>query len=210
MDRITGGHLLVRALKARGINRVYSIPGAPLFPFYEGCLEEGMEIIVGRHEEAVVHTAEGWSRATGEPSVVLLAPVTPRRALQVRLGEALEGAHRVFAALDQLEARLAENRFLFPGGRPVEADWRLFCSLIRFDAVYHGHFKCNLRRILDYRHLHGYMLDLYQQPGIAETVNLAHIQRHYYYTHDDINPTRIIPIGPLQDLHAPPGRAHLG
>jgi acetolactate synthase I/II/III large subunit len=74
LDKITGGHLLVRALKARGINRVYSIPGAPLFPFYEGSLEEGIEIIVGRHEEAVVHTAEGWSRATGEPSVVLLAP----------------------------------------------------------------------------------------------------------------------------------------
>jgi len=74
VDKITGGHLLVRALKSRGINRVYSLPGAPLFPFYEGCLEEGIEIIVGRHEEALVHTAEGWSRTSGKPSVVLLAP----------------------------------------------------------------------------------------------------------------------------------------
>src|SRR5947209_11239129 len=74
MDTITGGHLLVRAIKAQGIDRVYSIPGAPLFPFYEGCLDEKIEIIVGRHEEALVHTAEGWSRTTGKPSVVLLSP----------------------------------------------------------------------------------------------------------------------------------------
>lgn len=108
---------------------------------------------------------------------------------------------RVFAALDELEARLAGRRYLF-GARIVEADWRLFCTLIRFDAVYHGHFKCNLRRIVDYPALHGYLLDLYQQPGIAETVNMDHIKRHYYYTHNDINPTRIVPLGPVQDLCA--------
>lgn len=118
-------------------------------------------------------------------------------------------AHRVFTALDALEERLRASRYLFPGGRVVEADWRLFCTLIRFDPVYHGHFKCNVRRILDYPALHGYLLDLYQQPGIAETVNLDHIKRHYYYTHDDINPTRIVPIGPEQDLLAPPGREDL-
>jgi putative glutathione S-transferase len=114
----------------------------------------------------------------------------------------------LFAALDQLEARLATRRYLF-GSRIVEADWRLFCTLIRFDAVYHGHFKCNVRRILDYPNLQGYLLDLYQQPGIAGTVNLDHIKRHYYITHDDINPTRIVPIGPALDLTRPHGRERL-
>ena len=112
---------------------------------------------------------------------------------------------KVFAALDELEKRLGNRRYLF-GNEIVEADWRLFCTLIRFDAVYHGHFKCNVRRIVDYPNLHGYMLDLYQQPGIELTVNMDHIKRHYYVTHDDINPTRIVPIGPAQELHAPHGR----
>jgi len=105
----------------------------------------------------------------------------------------------LFAALDELEARLAARRYLF-GDRIVEADWRLFCTLVRFDSVYHGHFKCNVRRIVDYPNLQGYLMDLYQQPGIAPTVNFDHIKRHYYFTHDDINPTRIVPIGPAQDL----------
>jgi putative glutathione S-transferase len=114
-------------------------------------------------------------------------------------------AHELFDALADLESRLGQQRYLF-GNRIVEADWRLFCTLIRFDAVYHGHFKCNVRRILDYPHLQGYLLDLYQQPGIAATVNFDHIKRHYYMTHDDINPTRIVPIGPAMDLTKPHGR----
>jgi putative glutathione S-transferase len=115
----------------------------------------------------------------------------------------------LFAALDELEARLAARRYLF-GHRIVETDWRLFCTLVRFDAVYHGHFKCNVRRILDYPNLQGYLMDLYQQPGIADTVNFDHIKRHYYFTHDEINPTRIVPIGPALDLTQPHGREHLG
>jgi putative glutathione S-transferase len=115
----------------------------------------------------------------------------------------------LFDALDRLEARLARRRYLF-GARIVEADWRLFCTLVRFDAVYHGHFKCNVRRILDYPNLQGYLTDLYQQPGIAETVNFDHIKRHYYITHDDINPTRIVPIGPALDLNRPHGREVIG
>jgi putative glutathione S-transferase len=115
---------------------------------------------------------------------------------------------RVFEALDELEPRLSKNRYLF-ANRVVEADWRLFCTLVRFDAVYHGHFKCNLRRIIDYPNLQGYLMDLYQQPGIAETVNLDHIKRHYYMTHTAINPTRIVPIGPLLDLTKPHGRERL-
>jgi putative glutathione S-transferase len=111
--------------------------------------------------------------------------------------------------LDELEKRLENSRYLF-GDRIVEADWRLFCTLIRFDAVYHGHFKCNLRRIVDYKNLQGYLMDLYQQPWIAQTVNFDHIKRHYYMTHDDINPTRIVPIGPDLGLSAPHGRERLG
>ena len=106
---------------------------------------------------------------------------------------------KLFEALDQLEARLAEGRYLFDN-RIVEADWRLFCTLVRFDVVYHGHFKCNIRRIIDYPNLQGYLVDLYQQPGIAETVNFDHIKRHYYMTHTEINPTRIVPLGPALDL----------
>ncbi len=117
-------------------------------------------------------------------------------------------ARRLFEALDELDRRLAARRFLF-GSTFVETDWRLFVTLVRFDAVYHGHFKCNLRRIVDYPNLSGYLRDLYQTPGIADTVNFDHIKRHYYVTHDSINPTRIVPIGPLQDLSAPHDRLRL-
>ena len=123
--------------------------------------------------------------------------------------ESYETACRsLFAALDEMESRLATRRYLF-GKQIVETDWRLFCTLVRFDSVYHGHFICNIRRIIDYPNLQGYLMDLYQQPGIAATVNFDHIKRHYYYTHDDINPTRIVPIGPALDLTLPHGRARL-
>ena len=115
---------------------------------------------------------------------------------------------KLFEALDQLEERLSKSRFLFDN-RIVESDWRFFCTLVRFDVVYHGHFKCNLRRIIDYPNLQGYLMDLYQQPGIADTVNFDHIKRHYYMTHTEINPTRIVPIGPALDLGKPHNRERL-
>jgi len=118
-------------------------------------------------------------------------------------------SRKLFEALDQLEERLSKSRFLVDN-RIVESDWRFFCTLVRFDVVYHGHFKCNLRRIIDYRNLQGYLMDLYQQPGIADTVNFDHIKRHYYMTHTQINPTRIVPIGPLLDLGKPHNRERLG
>ncbi len=123
--------------------------------------------------------------------------------------DAYERAARgVFATLDELDDRLGSRRYLF-GDVPVETDWRTFVTLVRFDAVYVGHFKCNLRRIADYPNLSGYLRDLYQLPGIAATVNLDHIKRHYYATHDDINPTRVVPIGPALDLDAPHDRARV-
>lgn len=114
----------------------------------------------------------------------------------------------LFATLDTLEQRLASRRFLF-GSETVESDWRLFCTLVRFDSVYHGHFKCNIRRIVDYPHLQAYLQDLYQTPGIAHTVNFDHIKRHYYATHTEINPTRIVPLGPELHLSAPHGRERM-
>ncbi|MBZ1391743.1 glutathione S-transferase family protein [Psychrobacter pacificensis] len=110
-----------------------------------------------------------------------------------------EAVIELFAALDTLEARLADKRYL-TGSTITEADWRLFTTLVRFDAVYVGHFKCNLRRIIDYPNLWGYLRDLYQVPGIAETVNMEHLKQHYYTSHANINPTRIIPIGPAIDF----------
>ena len=115
---------------------------------------------------------------------------------------------KLFDALDEMEKRLSKSRYLF-GNRIVEADWRLFCTLIRFDVVYHGHFKCNLRRIIDYPNLQGYLLELYQQPGICETVSVDHIKRHYYMTHEEINPTRIVPLGPTLNLTEPHAREKL-
>jgi putative glutathione S-transferase len=114
-------------------------------------------------------------------------------------------ARRLFDTLDTLEARLSRTRYLV-GGTVTEADWRLFTTLVRFDAVYHGHFKCNLRRIEEYPNLSGYLRKLYQMQGIAETVNFDHIKRHYYMSHGHINPTRIVPVGPLLDFDRPHGR----
>ena len=108
----------------------------------------------------------------------------------------------LFDALDWLDARLSDQRYLM-GDQLTEADWRLFTTLIRFDSVYHLHFKCNRRRIVDYPALWAYTRDLYQHPGVAETVSLNHIVRHYHYSHDTINPNRILPINPIVDFTAP-------
>ena len=116
-----------------------------------------------------------------------------------------EACRNVFGALDQLEERLGSTRYLV-GEAPTEADWRLFPTLVRFDTVYYQHFKCNRRRIVDYPNLWGYTRDLYQLPGIAGTVSMEQIKRHYYTTHDMINPSRIIPLGPDLDFLAPHGR----
>jgi putative glutathione S-transferase len=114
----------------------------------------------------------------------------------------------VFATLDWLDELLATRRYLL-GDDITEADWRLFVTLVRFDTVYALHFNCNKQRIEDYAHLAPYLRDLYQQPGIAETVDFDHIKRHYYLTHPGLNPTRIVPKGPALDLWRPHGREAL-
>jgi putative glutathione S-transferase len=116
-----------------------------------------------------------------------------------------EAVTPLFDTLDWLEDRLSSKRYL-TGDQITEADWRLFTTMVRFDAVYVGHFKCNLRRITDYPKLSGYLRDLYQQPGIAQTVNMEHIKRHYYESHESINPSRVVPKGPVIDFTLPHNR----
>jgi putative glutathione S-transferase len=119
-----------------------------------------------------------------------------------------EAVHNLFDALETLESRLSRQRYLVEG-RITEADWRLFTTLVRFDAVYVGHFKCNLKRLVDYPNLWAWTRELYQTPEIAETVNLAHIKDHYYRSHRTINPSGIVPAGPEIDLDEPHGRDRL-
>ncbi|MBC8122421.1 MAG: glutathione S-transferase family protein [Gemmatimonadaceae bacterium] len=119
-----------------------------------------------------------------------------------------EAVSELFEALDYWEGVLGRQRYLC-GDRITEADWCMFTTLLRFDSVYHGHFKCNLRRIVDYPHLWNYLKDLYQQPGVRETCNLDHIKRHYYKSHNNINPTRIVPKGPIIDFDASHDRNRL-
>src|ERR1700733_3973407 len=120
-----------------------------------------------------------------------------------------EAARGVFTAFDEIETRLSRQRYLV-GNRVTEADWRLFTTLIRFDSVYYSHFKCNLRRVADYPNLWGYLRDLYQTPGIAETVSIDQIKRHYYGSQRQVNPTGIVPIGPLIDFTVPHDRGRFG
>ena len=124
---------------------------------------------------------------------------------QVAYEEAFDA---LFATLDEIDGRLGSSRYL-TGARLTEADWRLFPTLVRFDAVYYTHFKCNLRRIEDYANLSNYLRELYQVPGIAATVNFEHIKRHYYASHESINPRRLVAKGPALDLERPHDRDRL-
>ncbi|MEO9529467.1 glutathione S-transferase family protein [Roseibium sp.] len=119
-----------------------------------------------------------------------------------------EAVTAVFESLDALEDRLSRQRYL-AGERLTEADWRLFTTLVRFDPVYFGHFKCNIRRIVDYPNLSNYLRELYQVPGIAETVDMTTIKQHYYGSHESVNPTRIVPVGPDLDFTRPHDRDRL-
>ena len=115
----------------------------------------------------------------------------------------------LFETLDWLEDILSKKRYL-TGSDITEADWRLFTTLVRFDPVYVGHFKCNIRRIADYPNLSNYVRDLYQQPGIADTIHMDHIKKHYYASHETVNPSRVVPVGPDIDYSAPHNRAEKG
>ncbi len=154
--------------------------------FYPAAFREEIEVV---NDEVYAKVNNGVYR-TGF--------ATTQEAYEEAFGE-------LFETLDSLEDRLSRNRYLV-GERITEADWRLFTTLVRFDAVYFGHFKCNLRRIVDYPNLWGYLRELYQVPGIAETVNMDQIKTHYYASHRSVNPTGIVPNGPDIDFTTPHGR----
>jgi len=159
-----------------------------------------LDLYPRQHRELIDELNE-WVYQTFNNGVYKAGFATDQKAYE-------RAAYRVFETLDDLEQRLSGQRYLV-AAQPVETDWRTFVTLVRFDPVYVGHFKCNLRRIADYPNLYGYLRDLYQTDGVAATVHFDHIKRHYYMTHDDINPTGIVPIGPLMDLDAPHGRERL-
>ncbi|MBA4502573.1 glutathione S-transferase family protein [Marinobacterium marinum] len=119
-----------------------------------------------------------------------------------------QAVYPLFETLDALELRLSQQRYLL-GEQITEADWRLFTTLVRFDAVYYGHFKCNLKRLVDYPNLWAYVRELYQWPGISATVNLNHIKDHYYRSHHSINPTAVVPAGPVLDFKQPHQRVYM-
>ena len=151
--------------------------------------------------QAEIDALNNWIYPTINNGVYRAGFATTQTAYQ-------EAFEELFSSLDRLEQHLASRRYL-TGNQITEADWRLFTTLIRFDAVYHGHFKTNRQRISDFPNLGGYLRDLYQQPGIAQTVNMAHIKQHYYGSHKTINPTGIVPAGPALDFTEPHKRDSL-
>lgn len=170
----------------RMFNHEFGALADPTYDFYPVALREEIEAI----NEKVYHNVNDGVYRTGF--------ATTQEAYE-------EGFDNLFATLDEVEAILGRQPYL-AGDRLTEADWRLFTTLYRFDAVYHNHFKCNRQRIIDYPNLSNYTRALYQFPGIAETCHMDHAKQHYYSSHHTINPTRIVPKGPTQDLNAPHDR----
>jgi putative glutathione S-transferase len=199
------GRVTVPVLWDRETKRIVSNSDDDIMRMFEtdfGALASGAFDFYPSEQRSAIDELNEWLYEGLNDGVYRAGFATAQRAYEI-------AAYRVFETLDALEGRLSQRRYLL-GSTPLESDWRAFVTLVRFDAVYYGHFKCNLRRIADYPNLFGYLRDLYQFHGVGETVDFDHIKRHYYRTHDEINPTRIVPIGPLQDLDAPHGRERLG
>jgi putative glutathione S-transferase len=174
----------------RMLNSAFDGVGAKPGDYYPGPLGVGIDALNARIYDTVNN------------GVYKAGFATTQEAYEAAVGP-------LFATLDWLEARLGKQRFL-TGAEPTEADWRLFTTLIRFDPVYVGHFKCNIRRLVDYPGLFAYTRDLYQWPGVRGTVSFTHIKRHYYESHKTINPTGIVPAGPAIDFDAPVGTRSSG
>ncbi|MGJ3264163.1 MAG: glutathione S-transferase family protein [Salinarimonas sp.] len=170
----------------RMLNSAFDGVGATPGDFYPGALREEIDAVNARVYDDVNNGVYKSGFATTQAAYE-------------------EAVRPLFATLDWLEERLSESRYLV-GEAITEADWRLFTTLVRFDPVYVGHFKCNIRRIVDYPNLSGYLRELYQVRGVAETCDFGHIKRHYYQSHESVNPSRIVPLGPELDLEAPHGR----
>lgn len=174
----------------RMLNSAFDNVGAKAGDYYPEALREEIDVINARVYNTINNGVYKCGFATAQESYV-------------------EALMPLFETLDWLEQRLSSQRYLL-GNEINEGDWRLFTTLIRFDAVYVGHFKCNLKRLVDYTNLWAYTRDLYQQPGIAELINMQHIKAHYYGSHTTINPTSVIPLGPIVDYGEPHNRADNG
>jgi glutathionyl-hydroquinone reductase len=194
------GRISVPVLFDTDTNRIVNNESADIIRMLDVWSDEGPELVPEDLRGAIDEINERVYRDVNDGVY---------RAGFARSQEAYEEAYdNLFATLDWLDELLATRRYLL-GDDITEADWRLFVTLVRFDTVYALHFKCNKQRIEDYAHLAPYLRDLYQQPGIAETVDFDHIKRHYYMTHPGLNPTRIVPKGPALDLWRPHDREAL-
>jgi putative glutathione S-transferase len=222
LDHVNGWSLLSEAYEASGPGHDGRVTVPVLWDTHSGRIvnNESADIIVmlnSAFDAFAGHPERDYYPADLAPAIDELNEVVYEtvnngvyRAGFASSQEAYEDAvHPIFDTLDTLDERLSERRFLF-GEHQTLADWRLFTTLVRFDPVYVGHFKCNLRRIVDYPSLWPYLRDLHQTPGVPETVDMDHIKRHYFMTHRGLNPTGIVPAGPLIDLDAPHERAALG
>lgn len=223
LDPVLGIHWLREAYEARmpGYPRGITVPAIVDIPSGQVVTNDFAQITVDMSTEWAAHHRTGAPALYPSPLRAQIDEVSRRIYTEVNNGvyrcgfagsqAAYEQAHnRLFAALDGLETRLTTRRFLV-GDTITEADIRLFTTLVRFDAVYHGHFKCNRQRLTQFPSLWGYARDLFQTPGFGDTTDFVQIKQHYYVTHGDLNPTRVVPVGPdLTDWSSPHGREELG
>ncbi len=196
------GRVTVPVLWDKQSNTIVSNESAEIIRMLNGAFDEWGDAEVDFYPEALRSEIE----AVNEPIYHRVNNGVYKAGFATTQSAYDQAFAELFETLDELEGRLGRQRYL-AGEVITEADWRLFTTLLRFDPVYHGHFKCNLRRLVDYPNLWGYTRELYQVPGVAETVNLHHIKQHYYASHRSVNPTGIVPRGPEIDFSAPHGRA---
>ncbi|MGY4493818.1 glutathione S-transferase family protein [Pseudomonas sp. TE3610] len=198
------GRVTVPVLWDKKLNRIVSNESAEIIRMFNSAFNELTGNTLDLYPEALRPTIDALNDAI-YPAV---NNGVYRAGFATSQGAYEQAFDEVFAKLDELESLLGERRYL-AGEYLTEADVRLFTTVIRFDAVYHGHFKCNLRRIADYPNLSNWLRELYQWPGVAQTVDFEHIKHHYYASHATINPTGVVPKGPLQDFTVAHDRARL-
>ncbi|MDJ0936767.1 MAG: glutathione S-transferase family protein [Kiloniellales bacterium] len=196
------GRVTVPVLWDKQSNTIVSNESAEIIRMLNGAFDEWGDAEVDFYPEALRSEIE----AVNEPIYHRVNNGVYKAGFATTQSAYDQAFAELFETLDELEGRLGRQRYL-AGEVITEADWRLFTTLLRFDPVYHGHFKCNLRRLVDYPNLWDYTRELYQVPGVAKTVNLHHIKQHYYASHRSVNPTGIVPRGPEIDFSAPHGRA---
>jgi glutathionyl-hydroquinone reductase len=204
-DPHTTGRVTVPVLWDRERGTIVSNESAEIIRMFNSAFDH----VTGNRDDYWPEALRGEIEAVNERVYDTVNNGVYRAGFATKQGAYDQAVRPLFETLDWLEARLAGQRYLV-GDRLTEADWRLATTLFRFDAVYHGHFKCNRRRIVDYPNLWAYARELYQVPGVAETVHFDHIVEHYHRSHESVNPHRIVPIGPDLDWMAPHGREAVG